>query len=363
MGELRADPLSDPVDRSGRVVHLVVPDGIDDRARPSGGNVYDRRVCTELTTAGWTVHEHRAPGAWPDPGPRDEACVASLLDQVPAGSLLLVDGLVASAVPDLLTRYADRLRLVVLVHLPLGVASPARRPAEARMLASVRAVVVTSAWTGAWLVAHEGVPADRVVVAVPGTEPAALAPGTQSGGELLCVGAVTPTKGQDVLVAALAEVRDLAWQCTCVGSLEVESSFAEQLRAQVRDAQMEDRLRFTGPQSGDDLDAAYAAADLLVVPSRIETYGMVVAEALARGVPVVATTAGGVREPLGDGARAPGVLVPPDDPLALAAALRAWLGDADHRTRLRAAARARRPTLPLWTDTAGRVAAALEALS
>jgi glycosyltransferase involved in cell wall biosynthesis len=92
---------------------------------------------------------------------------------------------------------------------------------------------------------------------------------------------------------------------------------------------------------------------LLVLASHAETYGMVVSEALARGLPVVATEVGGVTEALGeaeDGTR-PGLLVPPGDPAALGGALRAWLGDAELRAHLRRAARQRRTSLRRWPTT------------
>ena len=117
-------------------------------------------------------------------------------------------------------------------------------------------------------------------------------------------------------------------------------------------------MRFPGPLIGRELDRAYAAADLLVFPSHAETYGMVVTEALARGLPVLATEVGGVTEALGhgeDGTR-PGLLVPPGDPAALGAALRAWLEDAELRDRLRLAARERRAKLRPWAATASAVA-------
>jgi glycosyltransferase involved in cell wall biosynthesis len=116
-----------------------------------------------------------------------------------------------------------------------------------------------------------------------------------------------------------------------------------------------------GPLARTDLDSAYAGADLLVLPSRGETYGMVVTEALARGLPVVATSVGGVPEAMGaapDGRR-PGLLTRPGDASALAGALRAWLTDAGLREHLRGAARARRQTLHRWTVTTRRLSEVL----
>ena len=122
------------------------------------------------------------------------------------------------------------------------------------------------------------------------------------------------------------------------------------MRRRALDSGLRDRVRFPGPRTGPELDRAYAAADLLVLASHAETYGMVVTEALARGLPVLATDVGGVTEALGhgeDGTR-PGLLVPPGDPAALGAALRRWLGDAELRERLRRAARERRASLRPW---------------
>ena len=140
-----------------------------------------------------------------------------------------------------------------------------------------------------------------------------------------------------------------------MGSLDRDPAFAESLRRRAREDGLAGRVRFPGPLTGADLAQSYGAADLLVLASRAETYGMVVTEALARGLPVVAAEVGGVPEALGhgaDGAR-PGLLVPPDDPAALGAALRAWLGDAGLRRRLRRAARERRESLSRWSDDHG----------
>ena len=158
--------------------------------------------------------------------------------------------------------------------------------------------------------------ADRVHVAEPGVDAADLATGTAAGGALLCVAAVTSDKGHDVLLDALATITDLSWHCVCVGSLDRDPAFVEALRRRSLDDGLGDRVWFPGPRTGADLDRSYAAADLLVLASRAETYGMVVIEALARGLPVVAADVGGLPEALGHGADGirPGLLVPPGRP-------------------------------------------------
>ncbi|MEU8299999.1 glycosyltransferase family 4 protein [Micromonospora sp. NPDC048909] len=338
-----------------REVHVVLPNDIDDPATPSGGNQYDRRVCRGLAEQGWRVHEHAVPGDWPQPDATARAALAGVLAALPDGAAVLLDGLVASPAPEVLTPQAARLRLVVLVHMPLG------DEAEQRTLTAASAVVATSDWARRRLLDRYPLPAQRVHVAAPGVDPAPVATGTGTGTALLCVAAVTSTKGHDVLADALALVAELPWSCVCVGALTRDPGFVSDLRAGLARSGLADRVRLAGPCTGAALDAAYAAADLLVLPSRGETYGMVVTEALARGLPVLGTAAGGLPEALGrapDG-ELPGLLVPPDDPPALAAALRQWLDDATLRRRLARAARARRDTLAGWQVTATRLASVL----
>ena len=348
-------------------VHVVIPDGIDDPARPSGGNTYDRHVCRELRSLGWSVHEHAVGGFWDGPDPAALAALAGVVGRIPHGAVVLLDGLVASTAPEVLVAAAGRLRVVVLVHLPLGHRPPRGGAGEVRareheVLAAAAAVVTTSAWARRRLLELYPLAADRVHVAVPGVSAAGLAEGTPAGRELLCVAAVTSDKGHDLLLQALATISDLSWHCVCVGSLDRDPAFVEGLRRQSADVGLDDRVSFPGPRTGAELDRTYAAADLLVLASRAETYGMVVTEALARGLPAVAADIGGLSEALGlgaDGIR-PGLLVAPEDPSALGAALRAWLGDAELRARLRRAARERRATLPEWSATASVVAGVLE---
>ena len=191
-------------------VHVIVPEGIDDPTRPSGGNTYDRRVCDELAAFGWSVRKHVAFDL-----PRQ-------LARIPDGAVVLLDGLLASPAPEVLVPAARRLRQVVLVHMPL------EDERERAVLEAASAVITTSEWARRRLEALYGLP--DVHVAEPGADAAALAPGSADGGALLCVAAVTRGKGHDVLLGGLATVADLAWRCACVGSLDKAAAFADHVR-------------------------------------------------------------------------------------------------------------------------------------
>jgi glycosyltransferase involved in cell wall biosynthesis len=281
---------------------------------------------------------------------------------MPDGAVVLVDGLIASAAPEALVPHASRLRQIVLMHMPLGdrpsgpglVGISAR---ERAVLLGAFAVVTTSSETRRWVLDRYALRPGQVHVAEPGVDAADLAPGTAAGTNMLCVAAVTPNKGHDVLFEALAMVADLPWCCVCVGALHSHPPFVRRLHRQLRERAIGDRVRFAGPCASRELAVEYASADLLLLASRAETYGMVVTEALARGLPVIATAVGGLPEALGrgaDGSR-PGLLVPAGDPSAFASALRCWLTEVALRQRLRQAARERRATLKNWSVTSARV--------
>jgi glycosyltransferase involved in cell wall biosynthesis len=348
-------------------VHVVVPEGFDDPGQPTGGNIYDRRACAGLAEAGWDVLVTTVAGAWPAPGPGARADLARIVAAVPDGETVLVDGLIASPAGAELLPHAGRLRMTVLLHMPLAAVLDARRDASAlrserAVLRAAAGVVVTSEWTRQQVIARYAIPARRVHVARPGADQV-TAPARPVRGRLLCVGVLAPHKGQDVLVEALAGLAERDWQCVLAGALDRDPGFAGQLQARITRLGFGRRVRLAGVLTGAALDDAYATADVLVAPSRAETYGMTVTEALARGLPVIAAAVGGLPEALGltaDGTR-PGQLVPPGDPAALAAAIGDWLGDEGHRRRLRAAARQRRPTLHGWEQTTREIASALTA--
>jgi glycosyltransferase involved in cell wall biosynthesis len=352
-----------------RTLHFVVPDGIDDPVRPSGGNTYDRNLCRGFTLLGWSVHEHPVSGFWSEPDAASFAALDAAMRRIPDGGLAVLDGLVASPSPHVLAPHARRLRLVVLVHMPLGLEAEADDAGEIRTreraaLSAADAVVTTSRWSRDRLIELYALPADRLHVAEPGVQPAELAAGTATGEALLTVAAVIPDKGHDLLLDALAAIPDVPWHWVCVGSPDRDPSFVEALRQRSREHGLANRVHFAGTATGADLDRAYAEADLMVLASRAETYGMVITEALARGMPAVATDVGGVAEALGhgsDGTR-PGLVVPAENPTALADALRSWLTDAELRARLRRLARERRESLQRWSATTSVIAGVLAGL-
>lgn len=340
------------------VLHFVVPRGIDDPHRSSGGNTYDRLLCAALRERGWRVHLVEVEGGWPWSAAVGAPDLERALRGLPDGAVVLVDGLLGSRLPRVMVPASNRLRVVMLVHLPVGIDDELARTIERTVVKAAASVVTPSAWCRDWLVREYDLDPGRVHVAHPGVATATAAPGSGDGTGLLTVGSLTPVKGQDQLLAALSNVRDLSWRWTCVGSTTVDPGFVARLRATATELGLEDRLDLAGQLAGDDLDAAYAAGDLVVLTSRAETYGMVVTEALSRGIPVLAADVGGVREALGETAdrRRPGLLVRPGDRAELAAALRRWLSDPHRRATLRSAALARRPELAGWSATAALVA-------
>ncbi len=327
-----------------RLSCFVVPGDIEDLGVPSGGNTYDRRMAEQLR-----LRLRPVGGTWPD---GDRRQLDQVLAEVPDGAKVLLDGLIACGVPDVLARHADRIGLAVLVHLPLAdeTGLDPQRAAdldarERKTLHLADQVIVTSPAAARSVEQRHGLA--TVHIAPPGTDPAPRATGTDGVSQLICVAAVTPRKGQDILLKALSEVDGL--KVDFVGSRTRNSAYANSLS--------HPRARFTGPLDGEALQNAYDRADLLVLPSHAETYGMVVTEALARGIPVLASNVGGVPDALGrapDG-ELPGMLIPPGDETVLADALRSWRDDPDLRKRLSAAAVARARTLEGWTDAAARL--------
>ncbi|KQP18332.1 glycosyltransferase family 4 protein [Pseudorhodoferax sp. Leaf267] len=347
----------------GKACIFLVPGDWDAR---TGGTLYDRRIAQGLRAAGWQV-ERRSPGdMFPLPDAAALRQASEVVALLPDGALVVADGLAFGAMPAIAEDHAARLRWVALVHHPLALEtglSPAQqaalRDSERRALACARQVVVTSRSTARALVAFD-VPAARISVIEPGTEPAPRAVGGGAGSgalSLLCVASVTARKGHALLLQALAALQDRPWQLHCAGSLARDGDTVAQVRRIAARLGLQDRVVWHGEVDAGRLELLYAQADLFVLPSWYEGYGMALAEALARGLPVVSTAAGAIVDTVPAGA---GVLVPPGDADALCHALQRLMDDRAARAALAAGAAAASTRLPTWPAAVTRFASVLQ---
>jgi glycosyltransferase involved in cell wall biosynthesis len=228
------------------------------------------------------------------------------------------------------------------------------------VLALSRHVVATSQATARVLEADYGVARERISVVEPGTDrgTAVRKIGETGTVALLAVGAVVPRKGYDLLIAALAQLKHLPWRLTIAGDRTRDAQTTREVEAAIACFGVADRIEMPGSVSDEQLSALYAGADLFVLPSRFEGYGMAYAEALAHGLPVVATNTGAIPDTVPADA---GVLVPPDNVQALTAALARLIEQPAERARLATAARAARFTS--WREQAAKFAQMLERLA
>jgi glycosyltransferase involved in cell wall biosynthesis len=375
------NPKKDPRSASaaGSALSVVIPGDLETR---TGGYGYDRRIIAGLRECGWTVHVFGLDDSFPTPTPSAREQAARVIAAIPDGALVLVDGLALGALPGEIERAAGRLTIVALVHHPLA-AETGLDPAlasvleisERRALAAVRSVVVTSRATAATLAGY-GVTADRLTVVEPGTDAAPIARGSEAARSLvaqafrpaeaaiihqpsevalLCVATLTPRKGYELLVRALTAIPHRNWRLTCAGSLDRDAETVARVRDLIRAGRLEDRVSLAGEMDAAALAVEYDRADLFVLPTFYEGYGMAVAEALARGLPVVSTATGAIAELVQDG----GIVVPPGDLAAFSAALAEVIADAPLRARLADGARRVRDRLPTWDMAATAMSNAL----
>ncbi|WP_432560396.1 glycosyltransferase family 4 protein [Granulicoccus sp. GXG6511] len=385
---------------SGRyagALRLVVPQ----QQQISGGRVVNTELRDALARAGWEIDERELAGAWPWPTAEQRAAVRTALT-TPVGDpastapaspapLVLVDGLIGSACPaEIEAASAAGVRVAVLVHLPLPAEtglSPEQQESlaalERRALDAAAAVLTTSHWAAQDLRRRYGLPAVRVLT--PGARRQPLADGSEPP-QLLLLGALTPVKNHATALAALGTLTDLPWRALVVGAGRVAG-----VRETLRPSALAERVTLTGELTGNALDDVWRGTDLLLVPSWTETFGLVVTEALARGIPAVvsrgtgavealsghpAAASGGTVGALGNSDPAParpvgesgrselaGAVADPGDPSEWTATLRGWLTDTARRDRWRHRALRRRTELRTWADTADDLVRVMEELT
>jgi glycosyltransferase involved in cell wall biosynthesis len=336
-----------------------------DLATPTGGYAYDRHIIAELGKLRWQVDVLDIGEGFPRPTAGVRAAACARLARVPEGRTVVIDGLALGVLPDAAMALSRSHMLVALVHHPLAVESglsaseaDALRASERAALACAHRVITTSAATARLVAADFGVCADRLTVVEPGIDRVAQRPRSLNATvSLITVGAVVPRKGYDILVAALAKVADLPWRLSIAGDRSRSPQTVERLEEDIVRLGLSARIALIGAVTPERLSELYAAADLFVLPSRFEGYGMAFAEAIAHGLPVIGTTAGAIPETVPDGT---GILVPPDDIDAFAGVLRRLIDSTTERAKLAAGARAAATRFPSWQDSAQRFAQVLE---
>jgi len=337
-------------------------------ATPTGGYVYDRRLIAELEKLGWQIEVIDLGDGFPWPSSEVLATAQARLMAVPAGRIIIVDGLAFGVLSQAARALCANHTLIALVHHPLALESGHSkqqaenlRASERAALATARRIIVTSAATARHLVTDYAVPTEHIVVARPGNDPVPPAVGNRDGiVHLLSVGAIVPRKGFDVLIAALAALTDLPWQLTIAGDRTRALQTAALLDADIAHHNLGARVTVLGAVPPERLRTLYANVDIFVLASRFEGYGMAYSEAIAHGIPVVGTNVGAIPDTVPAGA---GLLVPPDNVDALAYTLRRLMENPGERKKMAAAARAAAAQLPTWRDAAAVVSLVIEDLA
>jgi len=350
-------------------IAFAIPGDID---TPTGGYIYDRRIIEGLRALGWQVDLIGLGDGFPFP---DEVALSSArqaLSKVAPECPVLIDGLALGVMPEIAAQLAQTHQLIALVHHPLALEaglSPeqacAFRISETDALSHVSQVIVTSPATARTLVAEFEVHASQVHVVLPGTDRAKFSnldrdqPSevSQRDLRLLSVGSITPRKGFDVLVAALASVKDLPWVLTIAGDRTRDVTVPVQLERDLARFALHDRVRMLGAVSAEVLETLYLDADVFVLASHYEGYGMAFAEALAHGLPVIATTGGAIPETVPSSA---GILVKPGNISEFAEAMRLMITDETLRRTLSKGAMAAAQNQPDWRQSAESFSALLQ---
>ena len=331
-------------------LHFVLPGDPD---ALTGGYIYDKRIIDGLRSNGRKVYRHLLPNGFPFPNARTLAESSRIIRRIPDDSLVVVDGLALAPLYQVIGEQASRLVLIGLIHHPLseetGISAAQKsflQTLEQRALSACARIVVTSSTTASTLISGYDVNPHRLTVIEPGVDPAPPALGSCDDTlNLLCVATLTPRKGHELLFNALAPLQNYSWRMSCVGDLERDMATATRAQQCAKRLGFANRVVFQGVLGRSELAQQYHSADLFVLASRYEGYGMALAEALACGLPIVATCVGAIPVTVPSNAS---LLVPPDKSRALTFALKRFLTEPRLREHLKAGARANRVRRRSW---------------
>ena len=340
-------------------IYFAIPGDINSL---TGGYGYDRRLIAELQALGHTIHLVQLSNRFPAPDAAVLAATAVIFAALPDQSIVIVDGLAFGVMDLIAAEHAARLNIIALCHHPLMLETGLTQQqtqqlflSEQRALHAAKAVIVTSEMTAKILTEQFALPAAKITIALPGTDVQTFAPCSGNPPVLLTLATLTQRKAHDVLIDALAQIQHLQWTARFVGGMEFDPDWVLTLKNKVADYGLEQRIVFVGNVT--DSATEYSSADVFVLPSLFEGYGMAFAEALGFGLPIIAARAGAVPDVVPESA---GILVAPNDSTALAHALLTLLVDKNLRQSLQTGAQAAAKKSPHWADSARTVAQLLQ---
>lgn len=298
-------------------LHFLVPGSLDNR---TGGTIYDKRIIEGLEKLGIRPHVHEVLGNFPHPDNETIDGIRSMMERTPDNSKVIIDGLILGVIPEILRSERGRLKFVGLIHHPLCDETGLNDEEittllekESNALGSVLALIVTSRFTAHRIKQLEMVQNDHLIhVVEPGVDAASLSPEHVPGKSFSfsSVGAVTKRKAHQDLLSAIAPLKDMDWTLTCIGKLDQDKEYADKTLKMTEDLDLSSRVHFTGELSEEKLEHILKNTDVLVHPSRYEGYGMVVMEAIARGIPVISSSGGALKYTVPKGS---GILFEPGD--------------------------------------------------
>ena len=341
------------------LIAFLVPGPI---AAISGGYGYDRRIIAELRTAGHQVDILETTGHHPLPDEAARASARAAWTAMAPDALPVIDGLGLPAFDGLIDRAA-----IGLIHHPTSLEAGFSEPdaqtlaaLEKRILPALAGCIVTSPTTAETLSRDFAVPPDRIATVVPGTDPAPRNTGSGSATcNIITIGSLIPRKGHELLLRALARLSDLDWHLTIAGGAP-DPVYAATLSNLAEDLAIAQRVRFAGTLTGDALETLWQGADIFALATQYEGYGMAIAEALKRGLPVAITKGGAAAALVPVEA---GVACDVGDLVTYSKALRRVIFDTELRAEMAQAAWDAGQALPGWPSQGAAFAAALAQLS
>jgi len=341
---------------------FVIPGDIN---LPTGGYRYDKEIINAWKASGIDVKLVSLEGNYPFPTSADKAKAIAAIDTFPKADIAVVDGLLGGAAPDFIDALSQVMPVTALIHHPLclenGLDEDTAKTLEAseqKGLEFVSHIITTSPATTKTVFNLFGFDRDKIHTVLPGVKRTQISKGSKSQTvHLLCVGSVIERKGHKILLKALSALKHLDWRLDCYGSTAFDEKLFDELQDFINCEGLSDKVKFHGAVSDELLEASYVKSDVFVLPSLFEGYGMVYAEAIVCGLPVIATTAGAIPDTVPETC---GILAEPDNVKSLKEALEKMISDDALRNNYKQGALDAAADFPTWQSSANQFAEILK---